>query len=158
MRDGSSKEIPVEEIVPGDVVVLHAGDIIPGDGLIQDSKDLFVDEAMLTGETFPAEKTSSVLPAETALGQRTNSLWMGTHVVSGSATALIVRTGKDTEFGKVSDRLKLRPPETEFEHGIKQFGYFLMEVTLLLVVAIFAINVYLARPVMDSFLFHWRLP
>ncbi|MGA7722550.1 MAG: magnesium-translocating P-type ATPase [Ignavibacteriaceae bacterium] len=157
MRDGSSKEIPVEEIVPGDVVVLHAGDIIPGDGLIQDSKDLFVDEAMLTGETFPAEKTSSVLPAETALGQRTNSLWMGTHVVSGSATALIVRTGKDTEFGKVSDRLKLRPPETEFEHGIKQFGYFLMEVTLLLVVAIFAINVYLARPVMDSFLFSLAL-
>jgi Mg2+-importing ATPase len=157
MRDGSSKEIPIEDIVPGDIVTLNAGDIIPGDGLIQESKDLFVDEAMLTGETFPAEKVASVMPAETPLGERTNSLWMGTHVVSGSATALIVRTGRDTEFGKVSDRLKLRPPETEFEHGIKQFGYFLMEVTLLLVVAIFAINVYLARPVLDSFLFSLAL-
>jgi Mg2+-importing ATPase len=82
---------------------------------------------------------------------------MGTHVVSGSATALVVRTGKETEFGKVSERLKLRPLETEFEHGIRRFGYFLMEVTLLLVVAIFAINVYLARPVLDSFLFSLAL-
>ncbi|MGD1046386.1 MAG: magnesium-translocating P-type ATPase [Bacteroidota bacterium] len=157
LRDGSSKEIPVEEIVPGDIVILNAGDIVPGDGLIQESKDLFVDEAMLTGETFPAEKVAALLPAETLLGQRTNALWMGTHVVSGSATALIVRTGKETEFGKVSERLKLRPQETDFEHGIRRFGYFLMEITLVLVVAIFAINVYLVRPVLDSFLFSLAL-
>jgi Mg2+-importing ATPase len=157
LRDGSSKEIPVEEIVPGDLVILNAGDIIPGDALIQESKDLFVDEAMLTGETFPVEKIMAVLPAETPLGQRTNALWMGTHVVSGSATAIIVNTGKDTEFGKVSERLKLRPLETEFERGIRRFGYFLMEVTLLLVVAIFAINVYLERHVLDSFLFSLAL-
>jgi Mg2+-importing ATPase len=157
LRDGSSKEIPVEEIVPGDIVILNAGDIVPGDGLVQESKDLFVDEAMLTGETFPVEKVVALLPAETLLGQRTNALWMGTHVVSGSATALIVRTGKETEFGKVSERLKLRPQETDFEHGIRRFGYFLMEVTLVLVVAIFAINVYLARPVLDSFLFSLAL-
>jgi Mg2+-importing ATPase len=157
LRDGSTKDIPVEEIVPGDIVILKAGDIIPGDGLVQESKDLFVDEAMLTGETFPAEKAAGLLPAETPLGQRTNALWMGTHVVSGSATALVVRTGKETEFGKVSERLKLRPQETDFEHGIRRFGYFLMEVTLVLVVAIFAINVYLARPVLDSFLFSLAL-
>jgi Mg2+-importing ATPase len=157
VRDGIAKEIPVEQIVPGDIVVLNAGDIIPGDGLVQESKDLFVDEAMLTGETFPVEKMAAVLPAETLLGQRTNTLWMGTHVVSGSATALIVHTGKETEFGKVSERLKLRPLETEFEHGIRRFGYFLMEVTLVLVVGIFAINVYLARPVLDSFLFSLAL-
>jgi len=157
LRDGSSKDIPVEEIVPGDIVILKAGDIVPGDGLVQESKDLFVDEAMLTGETFPAEKAAGQLPAETPLGQRTNALWMGTHVVSGSATALVVRTGKETEFGKVSERLKLRPQETDFEHGIRRFGYFLMEVTLVLVVAIFAINVYLARPVLDSFLFSLAL-
>ena len=82
---------------------------------------------------------------------------MGTHVVSGSGKALVIRTGKETEFGKVSERLKLRPQETDFEHGIRQFGYFLMEVTLVLVVAIFAINVYLARPVLDSFLFSLAL-
>jgi len=156
-RDGSSKEIPIEEIVPGDIVILNAGDVIPGDGLVQESKDLFVDEAMLTGETFPVEKAPAVLPVEMPLGQRTNAIWMGTHVVSGSATALVVHTGKETEFGKVSERLKLRPQETEFERGIRRFGYFLMEVTLLLVVAIFAINVYLARPVLDSFLFSLAL-
>ncbi len=157
LRDGSSKEIPIEEIVPGDIVILDAGDIIPGDGLVQESNDLFVDEAMLTGETFPVEKEVAVMPEDTPLGQRTNALWMGTHVVSGSGTALIIRTGKETEFGKVSERLKLRPQETEFERGIRRFGYFLMEVTLVLVIAIFAVNVYLARPVLDSFLFSLAL-
>jgi Mg2+-importing ATPase len=153
LRDGSPKDIPVEEVVPGDVVILSAGDLVPGDGVVQESNDLFVDEAMLTGETFPAEKAVAVSAAQTPLSQRTNALWMGTHVVSGSAKALVIRTGKDTEFGKVSERLRLRPQETDFERGIRQFGYFLMEVTLVLVVAIFAINVYLARPVLDSFLF-----
>jgi P-type Mg2+ transporter len=157
LRDGSEREIPVEKIVPGDIVILNSGDVVPGDCLLQDSKDLFVDEATLTGETFPVEKSDSVKPVETTLGQRTNSLWMGTHVVSGSAKAIVIRTGKETEFGKISERLKLRPQETDFEHGIRRFGYFLMEVTLVLVVAIFAINVYLARPVLDSFLFSLAL-
>jgi Mg2+-importing ATPase len=124
-RDGGPKDIPVEEIVPGDIVILDAGDVVPGDCLVQGSTDLFVDEAMLTGETFPVEKAVAVLSAETPLGQRTNVLWMGTHVVSGSATALVIGTGKETEFGKVSERLRLRPQETDFEHGIRQFGYFL---------------------------------
>ncbi len=157
LRDGGPKDIPVEQIVPGDVTVLNAGDVVPGDCLLQASKDLFVDESTLTGETYPVEKGVGVLAVETALGQRTNALWMGTHVVSGSATALVVRTGRETEFGKVSDRLKLRPQETEFEHGIRRFGYFLMEVTLVFVVTIFAINVLLARPPLDSFLFSLAL-
>ena len=157
LRDGAPKDIPVEEIVPGDIVVLNAGDVVPGDCLLQVSKDLFVDEATLTGETYPVEKVVAVLPADTPLGQRTNALWMGTHVVSGTAMGLVVHTGRETEFGKVSDRLKLRPQETEFEHGIRRFGYFLMEVTLVLVVAIFAINVLLARPPLDSFLFSLAL-
>jgi Mg2+-importing ATPase len=157
LRDGGPHEIPVEEIVPGDIVILNAGDIVPGDCLVDESKDLFVDEATLTGETYPVEKSVGVLGAETPLGQRTNALWMGTHVVSGSAKALVISTGKQTEFGKVSERLKLRPQETDFEHGIRRFGYFLMEVTLVLVMAIFAINVYLARPVLESFLFSLAL-
>ncbi len=157
LRDGGPQEIPVEETVPGDIVILNAGDIVPGDCLVDESKDLFVDEATLTGETYPVEKSAGVLAAETPLGQRTNALWMGTHVVSGSAKALVISTGKETEFGKVSERLKLRPQETDFEHGIRQFGYFLMEVTLVLVIAIFAVNVYLARPVLDSFLFSLAL-
>ena len=157
LRDASSREIPVEEIVPGDIVILNAGDIVPGDCLIDESKDLFVDEATLTGETYPVEKSAGVIAAQTPLAKRTNSLWMGTHVVSGNAKALVVNTGTQTEFGKVSERLKLRPQETDFEHGIRRFGYFLMEVTLVLVVAIFAINVYLARPVLDSLLFSLAL-
>jgi Mg2+-importing ATPase len=152
-RDGQETAIPVEEIVPGDVVSLTAGAIVPGDCLLLESKDLFVDEAALTGETYPVEKAAGVLAAATALGQRTSALWMGTHVVSGSARALVVRTGAATEFGQVSARLTLRPPETEFEHGVRRFSYFLLEVTLLLLLVIFAANVYLARPVLESFLF-----
>jgi Mg2+-importing ATPase len=156
-RQGDLVEIPVEEIVPGDLVVLKAGDVIPGDARLLESKDLFVDEATLTGETFPVEKAAGVLALETPLSQRTNALFMGTHVVSGTATALVVLTGAATEFGKVSDQLKLKAAETEFERGVRRFGYFLMEVTLLLVIAIFAINVYLARPVLEAFLFSLAL-
>lgn len=157
LRDGAMREIPVEEIVPGDIVILNAGDVIPGDCLIIESKDLFVDEAALTGETYPEDKMSEILPEETPLAQRTNTLFMGTHVVSGSANAIVVHTGKGTEFGKVSERLAHSPSETEFERGVRRFGYFLMEVTLLLVIIIFAVNVYLARPVLDSFLFSLAL-
>ena len=153
IRNGDSKEVPVEEIVPGDIVVLNAGDVIPGDCLILESKDLFVDEATLTGETFPVEKMAGILPEEMPLGRRTNALFMGTHVVSGHAKAVVVHTGKETEFGKVSERLKFRPPETEFERGVRRFGYLLLEVTLILVIAIFAINVYFKHPVMESLLF-----
>src|SRR5512135_2222056 len=153
IRDGDPKEVPIEEVVPGDIVFIKASDVIPGDCLLLESKDLFVDEATLTGETYPVEKSIGILPVETPLSQRTNSLFMGTHVVSGSARAVVVRTGKESEFGKVSERLKLRPPETEFERGVRRFGYLLMEITLVLVIAIFAINVYFVRPVIDSFLF-----
>ena len=157
LRDGDQEEVAVEEIVPGDMIVLNAGDVLPGDCLILESKDLFVDEAALTGETYPVEKAVGLLPPETPLSQRKNSLFMGTHVVSGTAKALVACTGTDTEFGKVSVRLRLRPPETEFERGVRRFGYLLMEVTLILVIAIFAINVYLSQPVLESFLFSLAL-
>ncbi len=157
LRDGQSQEIPNEDVVPGDIVLLCAGKNIPGDCLILESKDLSVDEAALTGETYPVDKLSGVLPAATGLGHRANSLYMGTNVISGTAKAVVVHTGKETEFGKVSERLKLRPPETEFERGLSKFGYFLMEVTLILVVLIFVANVYLHRPVLESFLFSLAL-
>ncbi len=157
LRDGQSQEIPNENVVPGDIVLLTAGNSIPGDCLILESKDLSVNEAALTGETYPADKMSGVLPAEVGLSDRTNTLYMGTNVISGTAKAIVVQTGKQTEFGKVSESLKLRPPETEFETGLSKFGYFLMEVTLILVVLIFAANVYLQRPVLESFLFSLAL-
>ena len=157
LRDGQQEEIATSEIVPGDIVILSAGANIPADCFILESKDLFINEATLTGETYPVEKTGGVLLPQTPLAQRKNSLFMGTYVVSGTTKALVVRTGKETEFGRVSERLKLKPPETEFERGLRRFGYFLMEVTLLLVIAIFAVNVYLARPVLDAFLFSLAL-
>ena len=157
LRDGKSTDIPIEKVVPGDVVLLNAGDVIPGDCLLLESNNLFADEATLTGETFPVEKQPGVLPAATSLAKRANSLFMGTHVVSGSATAVVVHTAKDTEFGQVSERLRLRAAETEFEHGVRRFGYFLGEVTLVLVIIIFGVNVYLHKPVLDSFLFSMAL-
>ncbi|HUL62074.1 MAG TPA: HAD-IC family P-type ATPase, partial [Methanocella sp.] len=157
IRGGREIEVPFEDVVPGDVVVLNAGDGVPGDGRVVASKDLFVDEAALTGESFPAEKSPGDLPPETSLAKRTNALFMGTHVISGSAMMLIARTGRATEFGMVSERLTHREPETEFEHGVRRFGYLLAEVTSLLIFAIFAINVFLQRPVLESFVFSLAL-
>lgn len=157
LRDGDFKNIPVEEVAPGDIITLNAGDIIPGDCLIFESKDLFVDEATLTGETYPVDKEVGTVEETAPLSRRTNTLFMGTHVVSGSGKALIVHTGRNTEFGKISEQLRFRPPETEFERGVSRFGYLLLEVTLVLIMAIFAINVYFHRPVMESFLFSLAL-
>ena len=157
VRGESPNDVPAEEIVPGDIILLSAGAVVPADCLILEAKDLFVDEATLTGETYPAEKSVGLLPVETPISHRTNSLFMGTHVISGSARAVVVNTGPRTEFGKIAEHLRFRPPETEFEHGIKHFGYFLMIVTLVLVMAIFAINVYFKRPLLDSVLFSLAL-
>jgi len=157
LRNGSPSDISIEEIVPGDIILLRAGDIIPGDCVVIESRDLFVDEAVLTGETFPSEKVVGVMPADSTLEERKNALFLGTHVVSGSAKAVVVTTGKATEFGKIAHRLELRPPETDFERGVRRFGFLLMEITLILVITIFAINVYLNRPILDSLLFSLAL-
>lgn len=153
LRDGEAANVPIAGIVPGDVVLLSAGDVVPGDCRILESRDLFVSEAALTGENYPVEKSVCTLPPGTLLSGRVNCLFMGSSVVSGTARAVVVFTGKGTVFGKISERLKLGPPETEFQHGIRKFGYLLMETTLLLVLAVFAVNVYFHRPVLESFLF-----
>lgn len=157
LRDGLETEVRLDEVVPGDVALLSAGAAVPADCRILEARDLFVNEAALTGETFPAEKRQGELPPETPLAQRINALFMGTHVVSGTARALVVNTGRQTEFGRVSERLRLRPPETDFERGIRQFGYLLLELTLLLVMGIFVVNIAQHRPVMEAFLFSLAL-
>jgi P-type Mg2+ transporter len=153
LRDGVLGEIPADQLLTGDVISLKAGDIVPTDCALISVHSLFVDEAALTGESFPVEKIPGVLQKDIPLSQRSNALWMGTHVQSGLATALIVATGRNSEFGKLSERLKFKAPETDFERGVRRFGYLLMEVTMVLLVIIFAVNVYLHKPVMDSFLF-----
>ncbi len=157
LRNGSPQEMEITEVVPGDITIFKAGDVIPADCVILESKDIHADEAMLTGESFPAEKSSGSVPSDAPLAKRKNVLWMGTHVVAGTGKAVVVKTGRNTEFGKISDRIKLKPAETEFERGIKHFGYLLMEITLTMLLVIFAFNVYLNRPVMDSFLFSLAL-
>jgi len=153
IRDDEEKPIPMEEIVPGDIVLLSAGSLIPGDGVIVGARDLFVNQAVLTGETFPAEKKSGPVPPRSSLPDRTNMVFMGTSVSSGTGRALIVETGKSTMFGKIAHKLSIRPPMTEFERGIRRLGYLLSEVMFILVFIIFALNVLFKKPVLDSLLF-----
>ncbi|HEU4993608.1 MAG TPA: magnesium-translocating P-type ATPase [Gemmatimonadaceae bacterium] len=153
IRDGVAREIPVEDVVVGDLVELAAGASVPGDARLVECKDLYVDQSALTGESYPAEKSlSPPLPA-VALAQQPSMVCMGTHVVTGSARAIVERTGAATEFGAIADRLALRPPITEFEIGIRHFGFLLLQLTATLVIVIFAINVALHRPVLDALLF-----
>jgi Mg2+-importing ATPase len=153
LRDGKEQAVPVEEVVPGDVALLSAGSLIPADCVLLEARDLFVTQAVLTGETFPIEKEPGVVPAGAGLTERTNCVFMGASVRSGSGKALVVETGARTVFGQLSKRLTLRPPETEFERGIRKLGYLLTEVMFLLVGGIFALNVYFHKPILDSFLF-----
>jgi len=153
IRDGMEFDIPAEDLVPGDICVFSAGNVIPCDALLLQSRDLYVDESALTGESFPAEKQARNISEDVTQTQRVNSLFMGTHVISGTARALVVFTGNTTEFGHLSRNLRLSPPETEFERGLRQFSYVLTKVTLILSMVIFAITVYLQRPLIDSFLF-----
>ncbi|HEY4227657.1 MAG TPA: magnesium-translocating P-type ATPase [Candidatus Limnocylindrales bacterium] len=156
-RDGATVSVPIDAVVPGDVVLLNAGDVLPGDGLVLESDALLVDESALTGESFPAEKAVGVVAAEAPVASRTNTVFLGTHVVSGSGLALIVHVGGDTEFGKISARLKARQAPTGFEQGMTAFGYLLLRVMLVLVATIFVVNVVLARPLLDSALFSLAL-
>ena len=156
-RGGVTVEVPIDEVVPGDVVLLNAGDVLPGDGLVLESDALLIDESALTGESFPVEKTVGVVAADAAVSARTNSVFLGTHVVSGSGAAVLVHVGSDTEFGRISARLKSRQAPTGFEHGMTQFGYLLLRVMVVLVVTIFIVNVLLARPLLDSALFSLAL-
>jgi Mg2+-importing ATPase len=153
VRDGVETDVFSEEIAPGDILVSTAGDIIPADCLLLEEKDLHVNEATLTGETYPAEKAIGKVPAEAGISKRTNVLFEGTSVVSGTGKAIAVLTGKDTVFGNISASLSKPPEETAFEAGIRKFGYLLMQITIVLAVLILAVNIYYHRPLIDSLLF-----
>jgi Mg2+-importing ATPase len=153
LRDGKVQKVRLEDIVPGDIVLLEAGDTVPADCRVLESDGLQINEAAITGEAYPVQKMPGTLDASTPFAKRNNSLFMGTHVVSGKGRVLVVRTGALTEFGIISQRLQLRIPETEFERGVRKFGYLLMGVTLMLVAAIFAINAMFQRPLLESALF-----
>ncbi|HEY5520983.1 MAG TPA: magnesium-translocating P-type ATPase [Candidatus Limnocylindrales bacterium] len=153
IRAGATASVSLEGVVPGDVAVLNAGDLIPGDCLVLESTSLLVDEAVLTGETYPVEKKSGQIAASAPVSDRTNALFLGTHIVSGSGRALVVATGLQTQFGRVSARLAQRPSPTGFERGMTQFGFLLVRVMIVLVAVIFVANIVLARNFLDSALF-----
>jgi Mg2+-importing ATPase len=152
-RDGIKTELPVTALVPGDVVFLAAGDIVPADARVLDERDFFVNQSALTGEPFPVGKTAGKEDPAKPLAEAGNSIFLGTSVVSGTATALVTRTGMATEFGHVAKTLVGRPPETEFERGLKQFSYLMSKIIFSLVIFVFFINALFRHGVLESLLF-----
>ncbi len=157
LRDGQSLAIPAEEVVPGDIVLLTAGSLIPGDGVLLEANDFYVSQALLTGETYPVEKLPGTASDGAGLAERTNCVFMGTSVRSGTATALIVHNARATQYGQIADSLALRPPETEFERGLRHFGALLVRIMVIIVLAILAINIALHHPTIETVLFAMAL-
>lgn len=154
LRDGQSQEIAITKLVPGDVVVLAAGDLIPADCRLFEAKDFFVNQAMLTGESYPVEKQAfNLLTPAADLSQAANAVFMGTSVISGMAKAIVCRIGADTAVGDISDSLRVEPPPTAFEQGTQSFGMLIMRLTFILVLFVFLINAFFHRPFLESFLF-----
>ncbi len=155
LRDGQPVDVPVEEIVPGDVVLLEAGDLVPADSRLIEARDLYVDEATLTGEAYPAEKDAA---PETATAARAtafprNMVFMGSSVVSGTAKALVVATGRKAQLGSIAGALQKPPPPTAFAVGIQKFGMMIVKVTIFLVLFVVLVNLLFHRPLLESFLF-----
>jgi len=154
LRNGQPNQLPMSTLVPGDVVLLSAGDLMPADCRLIEAKDLFVNQSLLTGESYPVEKTASDLSAPTDdFGDATNAVLMGTSVLSGTGKAFVCRTGADTAVGDIEYSLESEPPETSFTLGAHQFGMLIMRLTVLLVLFVFMINALFQRPFLESFLF-----
>ena len=152
LRDGVAKDIISTHVVTGDVIILNAGDRLPADCLIIESNELHVNESSLTGESYPVRKTAGVLDEQTELAKRTNCLWEGTNIVSGKAKALVIETGEQTIFGSMALSAS-QFVETTFEKGIKEFGFFLMKITLVITVFILVVNLLNHKSAIESALF-----
>ncbi|MEW5756976.1 MAG: magnesium-translocating P-type ATPase [Pseudomonadota bacterium] len=154
LRDRHAQEIPLSDVVPGDVVLLAAGDLVPADGRILEARDCFVNQSLLTGESYPVEKRPGELSAtEQDLSAADNAAFMGTSVVSGSAKLLICRTGTSTAVAQIAEVLTAKAPPTAFEIGTRRFGMLIMRLTVLLVLSVLLINALFERPLLESFLF-----
>jgi len=157
LRDGNWVELPRRELVPGDIIRLAAGDLVPADARLIETNSLHVQQAALTGESMPVEKIAqdiAAAPQNAALAaDASNMVFLGTSVVSGTATALISITGRATAFGDIAVRLATRPPETEFERGIRRFGLLIMRTVFFLVLFAFVISLFHRQSPLDSLLF-----
>lgn len=153
-RDSRQEEIKIRDIVPGDVVYLSAGDIIPADLRVISCKDLFVNQASLTGESFPVEKFSETDKVSSKnIMDFQNILFMGSSVVSGTGLALVIATGQNTKFGEVSKRLTALNIETNFDKGIKKFTWLMIKFMVVLVCLIFSINFLMKVTFVEALLF-----
>ena len=140
-RDGQPQELPVSHLVPGDVIKLAAGDMIPADVRIVGAKDLFVMQSSLTGESFPVEKfETDPEPADKSPIELANLAFLGTSVESGTATAVVVATGRDTYLGSMAGSLAAQPTETAFDKGVARFTWLMLRFILVMVPLVFVIN------------------
>ncbi len=152
-RAGLRREVPVAELVPGDVVLLAAGDLVPADARVLETRDFFVNQALLTGESYPVEKHAADAAADADLSGALNGVFMGTSVVSGTARVLVCRTGPATALGEIADTLTTKPPATAFERGTREFGLLILHLTVLLVLFVLLVNALFHRPLLESLLF-----
>ncbi len=153
-RNGKSKEVKMRELVPGDIVDLFAGDMLPADLRILSCKDLFINQASLTGESFPVEKTAD--PADSKSGSPadlTNIAFMGSSVVSGTGLGVVVKTGLATQFGALSKKLASLETESSFEKGVGSFMWLMIRFMLVLVGVIFSINAFSKHDPIQALLF-----
>ncbi len=153
VRDGVTRRVPAESLVVGDIVLLGAGSLVPADGVLLEARTLQVSEAVLTGETFPTEKTPGPTEPGTPVARRTNAAFLGTSVRSGTGRLLVTATAPDSELGRLAGRLAGRPRETEFDRGLRRFGALLTRIVLVLVTFTFAATVLTHQPPIDSLLF-----
>ena len=152
LRDGQWQEIDRHSVVPGDIVRLCAGDLVPADARLVDARDLYVQQAALTGESLPAEKQANGGDSSSS-PDAPNMVFLGTSIVSGIATAEVVTTGRQTAFGDIAERLATRPQETAFDHGLRQFGGLIMRAVVFLVLFLLVVSVVLHHDVLQSLLF-----
>ena len=152
LRDGEWKEIRRRDVVPGDIFRLSAGDLVPSDGRLLIARDLYVQQAALTGESLPAEKQATGEPASTN-ADAPNMVFLGTSIVSGTATAEVVATGPRTAFGDIAARLAARPEETAFDRGLRNFSQLLARTVLFLVLFLVIISIARHRDPLQSLMF-----
>src|SRR5207249_1821367 len=149
LRDGTWSEIRRRELAPGDIVRLAAGDRVPADARLLEARDLHAQQAALTGESMPAEKEAIELQSAASLTDAHNAVFLGTSIVSGTAVAVVVATGRATAFGDIAVRLATRSPETEFERGTRQFGFLIMQTVFFLVLFILVVSIALRHNALE---------
>lgn len=154
IRNGQEQNVDLSHVCPGDVIFLSSGDLIPADCRVLVSDDFFVSQASLTGESFPCAKTNLASQSiKQNLAEYTNMVFLGSSVVSGTATVVALHTGQQTEYGRLAHNLQNQAPKSDFEIGTVKFSYFIMKVVIFLVLFIFLFNSLLNRHILESFIF-----